>query len=234
MGRDPSLGKYPFYQLVEREGARCWTLRSDWSTLQTRKAQRSYINAGRPDVGSICHDSQRDREESSLERHCRHHCCTCSSLFPHTSVLFSSAHAFGAISSLWSTHRAGGVSFHWVPSPSVLRGRCLWEADFSSWWCWTHLHMNWTRTSLMRPGEHASLPTALVSITLLSFAYYHRVKAQLGFFLFFFFLLYSINTSVCKICFLSVLFSLSFMNFWSQRSLFSLRECVDSGRRLQD
>lgn len=45
----------------------------------------------------------------------------------------------------------------------MLRWRCLWGPDFFSWSCWTHLHMNWIRTSLFRPEEHAFLPIALVS-----------------------------------------------------------------------
>lgn len=68
----------------------------------------------------------------------------------------------------------------------MLRGRCLWGPDFFSWWCWTHLHMNWIKTSLIRPGEHAFLPIALVSNTLPPSAYL-RVHCLLFFFFFSFF-----------------------------------------------
>ena len=68
-----------FYQLVvERPGPRSRILRSDWSKRSTRNVQRSHINPCRLDIGSICHASQKDSEESNVKKLGRQ--LTCDSL----------------------------------------------------------------------------------------------------------------------------------------------------------
>lgn len=119
--------------------------------------QQSHINPCRLDIGAICHASQKDSVESNVEqpRYGR--------LLVIASILLK-IRRYRSLGSLflWIINQSRNIYLHFVIL-SVLRGRCLWGADFFFWWCWLHLHMNWIRTSPIRPGEHAFLPIALVS-----------------------------------------------------------------------